>query len=129
MAIMIDHVSIGVADLARAASFYERVLGEIGLAKLVEREGTVGFGKRYPEFWLNLRAGREETSRSSGLHICLRVRSTEAVDAFHAAALEAGATDDGRSGLRPEYSPTYYAAFIRDLDGNRIEVVTFVENS
>ena len=129
MATMIDHVSIEVADLARAASFYERVLGEIGLAKLVEREGTVGFGKRYPEFWLNLRAGREETPRSSGLHICLRARSTEAVDAFHAAALDAGADDDGCSGPRPEYSPTYYAAFIRDLDGNRIEVVTFIENS
>ena len=59
---------------------------------------------------------------------CAR-RRPEAVDAFHAAALAAGAADDGRSGRRPEYSPTYYAAFIRDLDGNRIEVVTFVEAS
>ena len=126
---MIDHVSIEVADLARAAAFYEQVLGEIGLTRLVERETTVGFGKRYPEFWLNVRAGREETPASSGMHVCLRAPTTEAVDAFHAAALAAGAADDGRSGRRPEYSPTYYASFIRDLDGNRIEVVTFVEAS
>ena len=124
---MIDHVSIAVSELAHSARFYEEVLATIGLSKLVEREDTVGFGKRYPEFWLNLRAGREETPASSGLHVCLRAPSTQAVDEFHAAAMAAGATDDGATGLRPEYSATYYAAFVRDLDGNRIEAITFVE--
>lgn len=126
---MIDHVSIEVADLARASAFYEKVLSEIGLTKLVEREATVGFGKRYPEFWLNLRTGKEPTPPTSGMHVCLRAPSTEAVDAFHAAALAAGAAEDGRPDPRPQYSPIYYAAFVRDLDGNRIEAVTFVEAS
>ena len=124
---MIDHVSIEVADLARASAFYERVLAEIGLVKLADRAATVGFGKRYPEFWINLRPDRQETPASSGMHVCLRAPSAEAVDAFYAAALAAGGSDDGRSGPRREYSPRYYAAFVRDLDGNRIEAVTFVE--
>ena len=67
-----------------------------------------------------------EVAPDSGVHICLRAPDTAAVDAFHAAALKAGGTSDGAPGLRPEYYATYYAAFIRDPDGNRIEAVTFV---
>ena len=123
---MIDHASIGVRDLAVEAAFYERVLATIGLQKLVAREGTVGFGKKYPEFWLNARPGMARVERDSGSHVCLRARSAAEVDAFHAAALALGAEDDGAPGIRSEYSERYYAAFIRDPDGNRIEVVTFL---
>ena len=124
---MIDHVSVGVRDLAASSRFYTPVLAAIGFAKLVEREGTIGFGKSYPEFWLNARPNLDPTSQDTGVHVCLRTRQREAVDAFHAAALAAGGADSGSPGLRPEYSDQYYAAFVRDPDGNRIEVVTFID--
>ena len=122
---MIDHISIGVSDLERSARFYELALAPLGLLRLVTRPRTVGFGKSYPEFWINLRAGMSPVSPESGSHICLRANSTSEVDAFHAAALNAGGSDDGAPGLRPHDRVRYYAAFIRDPDGNRIEAVTF----
>ena len=118
-------MSIGVADLEVACDFYTRVLATIGLEKLVAGADTVGFGKHYPEFWLNLRDGRN-LNAETGMHVCLRARSVDVVRAFYAAAVGAGASADGEPGLRPQYSESYYAAFIRDQDGNRIEVVTFV---
>jgi catechol 2,3-dioxygenase-like lactoylglutathione lyase family enzyme len=123
---MIDHVSIAVRDLDRAARFYESALAAIGFARLEARPKTVGFGKTYPEFWLNLRADMSAAAADSGAHVCLRAKSTAAVDAFHAAALAAGGTSDGPPGLRPQHGEGYYAAFIRDADGNRVEAVTFV---
>jgi catechol 2,3-dioxygenase-like lactoylglutathione lyase family enzyme len=122
---MIDHVSVGVRDLERAARFYELTLAPLGLEQLVKRPATVGFGKSYPEFWVNLRADMALVPRDSGVHICLRARSTDEVDAFHTAALNAGGSSDGAPGLRPHDRVRYYAAFIVDPDGNRIEAVTF----
>ena len=123
---MIDHVSVAVRDLDRAARFYRAVLATIGYEQLVERPHTVGFGKRYPEFWLNRRAAMSPVDGDSGAHVGLRVRSTELVDAFHAAALAAGGQSDGAPGLRPQHGDGYYAAFVRDPDGNRLEAVTFL---
>lgn len=124
---MIDHVSVAVSDLAAAARFYEAVLSVLGLTTLESRPAMVGFGKTYPEFWINLRAGMAPLAPTSGAHVCFRARSTELVDAFHAAALRAGGSSDGAPGLRPhDGEGGYYAAFIRDADGNRIEAVTFV---
>jgi catechol 2,3-dioxygenase-like lactoylglutathione lyase family enzyme len=122
---MIDHVSVGVSDLERAARFYEAALTPLGLSRLVTRPATVGFGKSYPEFWINLRAEMAPVAPESGVHICLRAKSPEGVDAFHAAALKAGGSSDGAPGLRPHDRVRYYAAFIVDPDGNRIEAVTF----
>jgi len=122
---MIDHVSVAVRDLAKAARFYGAVLGAIGYRELAARPHTVGFGKTYPEFWINLRAGMAPLPGDCGSHVGLRVRTRELVDAFHAAALAAGGTSDGAPGLRPQYGEGYYAAFIHDPDGNRIEAVTF----
>ena len=122
---MIDHVSVGVSDLERSVRFYEATLVPLGLSRLVTRSATVGFGKAYPEFWINLRAGMAKVSPESGNHICLRAKATGEVDAFHAAALEAGGRSDGAPGLRPHDRVRYYAAFIVDPDGNRIEAVTF----
>jgi catechol 2,3-dioxygenase-like lactoylglutathione lyase family enzyme len=121
---MIDHVSVGVRDLDRAARFYESALAPLGLSRLVTRPATVGFGKSYPEFWINLRADMA-LQRDGGVHICLRAKSTGEVDAFHSAALDAGGSSDGAPGLRPHDRVRYYAAFIVDPDGNRIEAVTF----
>lgn len=123
---MIDHASIGVRDLAAAAAFYEKVLATIGLVKLAAGEDTVGFGKRYPEFWLNARPAMATFAEDCGSHLCLRAKSRDQVDAFHRTALELGAIDHGAPGLRPEYGDAYDAAFICDADGHRIEVVTFL---
>jgi catechol 2,3-dioxygenase-like lactoylglutathione lyase family enzyme len=126
---MIDHVSIGVRDLAASTRFYDAALTPLGYVKLHEREKTVGWarsGKTHAEFWINARPGMKPAAADSGTHICLRTRDTGAVDAFHAAALKAGGTSDGAPGARPQYSEAYYAAFIRDPDGNKIEVVTFI---
>ena len=122
---MIDHISLGVADLERSARFYEATLASLGLSRLVTRPATIGFGKAYPEFWINLRADMAQVPPESGTHICLRAKSTAEVDAFHAAALAAGGRSDGVPGIRPHDRVRYYAAFIVDPDGNRIEAVTF----
>ena len=122
---MIDHISVGVRDLERSARFYEATLLPLGLSRLVTRPATVGFGKSYPEFWINLRAGMKSVERESGSHIGLRAKSTADVDAFHAAALDVGGRSDGPPGLRPHDRVKYYAAFVIDPDGNRIEAVTF----
>ncbi len=123
---MIDHVSIPVRDLAAAARFYEVVLATLGMTKLESRPATVGYGKTYPEFWINRREDMTAVPAGSGAHICFRAREQAMVDAFHAAALHAGGDSDGAPGLRPQHGEGYYAAFIRDPDGNRIEAVTFV---
>jgi catechol 2,3-dioxygenase-like lactoylglutathione lyase family enzyme len=122
---MIDHVSIGVRDLEACGRFYEAVLAAIGTSKLVTRPGTIGFGKKYPEFWLNERRAMPVADPDTGTHVCLRASSVEAVQAFHAAALQAGGASDGAPGPRSGHIGGYYAAFIRDPEGNRIEAATF----
>ena len=122
---MIDHVSVAVADLARAAAFYDAVLAPLGLRRLVVREATVGFGKAYPEFWINLRPGLPPVPQSTGSHVCLRARDEESVRTFHAAALAHGGADAGAPGPRQAAMTAYYGAFIFDRDGNKIEAVTF----
>ena len=125
---MIDHVSLAVSDLVRAVAFYERAFAPLGLSKLVTRPAMVGFGKSYPEVWINLRSGMPRLSADSGAHICLRAKTTAEVDAFHAAALSAGGASDGAPGIRPHDRVRYYAAFVVDPDGNRIEAVTFPQD-
>jgi catechol 2,3-dioxygenase-like lactoylglutathione lyase family enzyme len=122
---MIDHVSIPVRDLAAATAFYERVLAPLGYAKLVTRPATVGFGKKYPELWLNLRAGMAPASPNPGGHIALRASGEPAVRAFHGAALDAGGTSDGEPGPRQAAMTTYFGAFIIDPDGNKLEAISF----
>jgi catechol 2,3-dioxygenase-like lactoylglutathione lyase family enzyme len=123
---LIDHISIGVRDLAAMTRFYDSVLTPLGYGKLQVQPGTVGFGKRYSEFWLNHRPEMPSSEQDTGLHVALRAASTQAVDDFYQAALRAGGSCDGAPGFRPEYREGYYAAFIRDPEGNRIETVTFL---
>ncbi|MBR0847528.1 VOC family protein [Bradyrhizobium diazoefficiens] len=123
---MIDHISVGVSDLGRSAKFYEATLAALGLSRLVTRPRTVGFGKAYPEFWINLREGMAPVSPASGVHICLRAKTTAEIDAFHAAAVAAGGASESAPGIRPHDRVRYYAAFVADPDGNRIEAVTFL---
>jgi catechol 2,3-dioxygenase-like lactoylglutathione lyase family enzyme len=123
---MIDHVSVSVRDLAASARFYAAALAALGFTQLETRPATVGFGKRYSEFWINLREALAPMPSDSGAHVCFRARTTDMIDAFYAAALKAGGRDDGAPGLRPQHGEGYYAAFICDPDGNRIEAVTFI---
>ena len=126
---MIDHISIGVSDLKTSTAFYTEVLAALDYELRDDRPKTVGFarrGKPHSEFWLNARPGMAKMPEDTGTHICLRTRSPEAVKAFYDAAMRLGAEDDGSPGVRPIYSDNYFAAFIRDFDGNKIEVVTFV---
>jgi catechol 2,3-dioxygenase-like lactoylglutathione lyase family enzyme len=125
---MIDHISIPVRELKASARFYDALLAPLGMTRVRVAPKTVGYGKAYPEFWLNERPHLRPAPDDSGAHICLRAPDARAVDAFHAAAVAAGAKSDGPPGNRPEYTSHYYAAFIRDWDGNRIEAVTFLRD-
>jgi catechol 2,3-dioxygenase-like lactoylglutathione lyase family enzyme len=122
---MIDHVSIAVSSLAASAAFYEAVLAPLEYKRLVERPATVGFGKRYPEFWLNQRLGFKASDNNPGAHVALRAQSEEAVRAFHAAALARGGKSDGEPGPRQAAMTTYFGAFILDPDGNKLEALSF----
>jgi catechol 2,3-dioxygenase-like lactoylglutathione lyase family enzyme len=124
---MIDHVSIAVRDLEACGRFYEALLATLGYSKLVTRPGTVGFGKKYPELWLNERCAMTPADRDTGNHICLRASSVESVQVFHATAVEQGGASDGAPGPRSAHLGGYYAAFIRDPEGNKIEAATFTQ--
>jgi catechol 2,3-dioxygenase-like lactoylglutathione lyase family enzyme len=127
---MIDHISIAVRDLRKSEVFYSGLLAALGMTKLREwPDAAVGYGKKYLEFWINRRADMARVADDCGVHICLRAPDAAAVDAFHAAALGAGGSSDGPPGLRTKYHGNYYAAFVRDPDGNRIEAVTFTRDA
>lgn len=125
---MIDHISVGVSDLDRSAKFYEATLAALGLTRVVTRPRTIGFGKTYPEFWINLREAMPRVAAESGVHICLRAKTIGEVDAFHAAALATGGASESAPAIRPHDRVRYYAAFVTDPDGNRIEAVTFPQD-
>ena len=124
---MIDHLSIGVGDLKRSRAFYDAALAPLGYRRLFDLVDTSGYGRDEPHplkeqalpFWI----GAEPEGAPLNGHICFRAPDRAAVDAFHKAALAAGARDNGAPGLRPHYHASYYAAFIVDPDGNRIEAV------
>ncbi len=123
---MLDHLSIGVQDVTRAAVFYDAVLATLGHVRLFENPRAVcygprGFAGREPPFAI-LAAGADE-SVPARFHLAFAATSRDEVDRFHAAALAAGGTDDGPPGIRAHYHPGYYAAFVRDLDGHRLEAV------
>jgi catechol 2,3-dioxygenase-like lactoylglutathione lyase family enzyme len=121
---MLHHVSIGVADVARAANFYDRVLQELGFKRVLEvLPYGIGYGDKQPSFWVQLPHDQRAASTGNGVHVAFNATSEETIRAFHRAALEAGGTDDGAPGPRPDYGPDYFGAFVRDLDGNKIEAV------
>lgn len=116
---MLDHVGVNVTSVARTRAFYEAALAPLGVSVQREVPGAVGFGSEgFPWLWI-----AERTPVGTATHIAIRARSHAEVDAFHAAALAAGGTDNGAPGLRPQYHPGYYAAFVLDADGNNLEAV------
>lgn len=122
---MIDHASIPVRDLAASAAFYDRVLQPLGMRRIADRPHTIGYGKRYPEFWLNARPGLDAVPDDTGSHVAIRAASEDIVAEFHRIALARGGRCDGPPGPRQGEMTAYYGAFIRDPDGNKIEVLTF----
>ncbi len=118
---MFDHVSIGVRDLARTRRFYDAALAPLGYRCRRAEEALLGYGGGGVALWITPTDRPVSADERSGLHFCFAAPSPDAVDAFHRAALRAGGHDNGAPGLRPEYSADYYAAFVIDPDGYRIE--------
>jgi catechol 2,3-dioxygenase-like lactoylglutathione lyase family enzyme len=117
---MLDHVGIGVSDYARSKAFYEQALAPLGVTLLMEPVPHVGgFGAGRPFFWLDTRTGAAQAA----VHVVFAVEDRGMVDAFHAAALAAGGTDNGGPGVREIYHPHYYGAYVLDPDGHNVEAV------
>lgn len=123
---MIHHVSVGTVDLTRARAFYDPVMRELGLRRTLDVDEAVGYGAGITTFSLNVPANGAPATPGNGVHIAFEVEKRAAVDAFYHTALAHGGIGDGEPGLRPEYDANYYAAFVRDPDGNKIEALTFV---
>lgn len=120
---MFDHVGLRVRDLAQSTRFFARALEPLGLALQSEGNGYAGFGPPgAPALWLHEHAPPPGTA-GIGVHLAFAAPSREAVDGFHAAALAAGARDNGKPGLRRDYGESYYAAFVVDGEGNNVEAV------
>lgn len=122
---MIDHIGFPVSDYERSKAFYEKALAPLGYTLIMEvRQDqndapAAGFGADgKPDFWIGGEGGLERS-----LHVAIVAQERASVDAFHKAALEAGGRDNGAPGLRPQYRPNYYAAFVFDPDGHNVEAV------
>jgi catechol 2,3-dioxygenase-like lactoylglutathione lyase family enzyme len=122
---MLHHVSVGTSDVARARRFYDAVLPDIGLAAMKQEAEAVHYGSGHFTFSALLPANGDPASVGNGVHIAFDVEHRAMVDRFYQAALGHGGTSDGAPGTRPDYDANYYAAFVRDPDGNKIEVVTY----
>jgi catechol 2,3-dioxygenase-like lactoylglutathione lyase family enzyme len=118
---LIDHVGFEVTDLARAAAFYDAVFGRLGARRVVEGPAAIAYGRHEPRVWI---VSRHRAGGAGAGHVAIAASGRAAVDAAHAAGLAAGGRDDGPPGRRPAYGPRYYAAYLLDPDGHRVEVVT-----
>jgi mannose-6-phosphate isomerase-like protein (cupin superfamily) len=115
----LDHVSVAVSDYARSKAFYEAALAPLGITLIMEGISGAGFGRGRPQFWLR----RSAADAITPVHVSFRADRRDDVASFHAAAVQAGGKDFGAPGIRAEYHPGYYGAFVLDLDGHNIEAV------
>ncbi|MFM2042957.1 MAG: hypothetical protein RLY86_1533 [Pseudomonadota bacterium] len=127
---MFDHISLGVADLSRSAAFYDAVLATLGHGRLFGDEYFIAYGTSVTAPFFEIVGEPLEPERgapvyNNGGHVCFSASGRVAVEAFHAAALAHGGRCAGAPGLRPQYTPDYYAAFVFDPDGHKIEAVTY----
>ena len=118
---MLNHISIGVTDIARTKKFYDSALKPLGYTCQSEGETSLGYGETAVALWISKTARPVPADEQSGLHVCFDAPTRKAVDAFHKVALAAGGRDNGKPGLRADYGENYYAAFVIDPDGYRIE--------
>lgn len=122
---MFNHVSVGTRDLGDASRFYDAALGALGYRRTMSEDFGNAWGLEWPEFWVQAPAQGEAVA-GNGVHVAFIAPSREAVDRFHGAGVAAGGTDAGAPGAR-DYTPGYYAAYLRDPDGNKIEAVHLPE--
>ncbi|CEJ12545.1 Glyoxalase-like domain protein [bacterium YEK0313] len=122
---MIHHVSVGMNDVGRSKRFYDAVLPIVGLAPMAEDAGGLGYGSGTFHFSVQVPIDGKPATVGNGSHIAFAVEDRSMVQRFYAAALEHGGSDDGPPGPRPHYDANYYAAFVRDPDGHKIEAVTY----
>ena len=118
---MINHVSIGVRDTAKSKRFYDAALKPLGYSCLSQSPGSLGYGRDAVVLWIGDAERPVAADDKSGLHFCFDAPTRKSVDAFHAATVKAGGRDNGKPGLRADYGANYYAAFVVDPDGYRIE--------
>ena len=118
---MIDHLSLGVRNIAASKRFYDAILAPLGYRCLSDSEDSLGYGGKTVSLWIGRSEHPVPADDRSGLHLCVRAETRAGVDAFHAAALAHGGRDNGAPGLRADYGPHYYAAFVVDPDGYRLE--------
>jgi catechol 2,3-dioxygenase-like lactoylglutathione lyase family enzyme len=134
---MFSHVTVGTTDLARAKAFYSAVLEPLALVCLHDDDRYVGFGRGLtadgrpvrPMFWVCLPYDGGLASAGNGQHVAFVADDRAVVDQVHALALAGGGTDEGAPGLREHYHPSYYGAYFRDLDGNKLQVCCHGERS
>lgn len=124
---VISHVSLGTNDYQKAKLFYDAVLATLQIRCVMDFPGGAGYGRKFPEFWIQSPHDGGRANAGNGVHICFLANSIDEVKAFHAKVLELGGQDDGAPGYRKEYTDNYYGAFARDLDGNKIEAMLMVE--
>ena len=118
---MLDHISIGVRDAGASKRFYDAALKPLGYSCLSQSPGSLGYGAEAVQLWVNDAGRPVPADADSGLHFCFSAPTRASVDAFHAAALREGGKDNGQPGLRAAYGDNYYAAFVIDPDGYRLE--------
>ena len=118
---MFNHISIGVRDIARAKKFYDAALKPLGVKCLSEDSNGLGYGKESVALWIGKTVKPVPADDTSNLHFCFDAGTRKAVDAFHEGALKSGGRDNGKPGLRKDYGDNYYAAFVVDPDGYRLE--------
>lgn len=121
---MFSHVTLGTNDFARARPFWIAVMEVLGHPILFERDGGIAFGLPVgPKTFIGPTFDRQPAAAGNGVHVAYLVETRATVDAFHAAALANGGSDEGAPGLRPHYHPNYYGAYVRDPDGNKLQAV------
>jgi len=123
---MLHHVSVGVRDVERAAKFYDPVLKTLGYRRVMEflpHAIAYGESRDRPEFWIGQPQNQQPANSGNGVHVAFLAKTRQVVSKFHDAALKQGGSNGGEPGPRPDYGPSYYGAFIYDLDGNKIEAM------
>lgn len=123
---VLSHVSLGTNDYPAAKAFYDAVLATLQIGCVMDFPGAAGYGRKFPEFWIQAPHDGQRASVGNGVHVSFLANSIDEVRAFHAKALALGGKDDGAPGYRKEYDDKYYAAFVRDLDGNKVEAMLMV---
>ena len=118
---MFDHISFGVRDVARAKRFYDAALAPLGYKCISDSAESLGYGSKAVSLWIGAAEHPVKADDKANLHFCFTAPTRESVDKFHAAALKAGGKDNGKPGVRKDYAPNYYAAFVIDPEGYRLE--------